>query len=75
MTSEHDASIYLFTRAQVNEIAERAAEIALERQADAMLERLYLKVGKSIVSKFLWAVGTGLLALAAWMSGAGHLPK
>lgn len=49
---------------QINLIAERAAEVALER--------VYTKIGKSVVSKVLWVFGAAGLALAAWMNGAGH---
>lgn len=51
---------------QIEAIAERAAEVALEK--------VYTHIGKSIVSKFLWLVGAGTLAVAAWMNGAGHFP-
>ena len=49
---------------QINTIAERAAEVALER--------VYTQIGKSVVSKVLWVFGAAGLALAAWMNGAGH---
>ncbi len=49
---------------QIERIAERAAEVALER--------VYTSIGKSVVSKFLWLVGAASLAVAAWMNGAGH---
>lgn len=50
---------------QIERIAERAAEVALER--------VYTSIGKSVVSKFLWLVGAASLAVAAWMNGSGHL--
>lgn len=49
---------------QINEIAERAAEKALEK--------VYLNIGKSVVSKFLWICGAGALAVAAWLNGNGY---
>jgi len=55
------------TEAQIDAIAERAAAVALER--------VYTQIGKSVVSKILWLVGAGALAVAAWMNGAGHLTK
>lgn len=54
------------TEEQIEAIAERAAEVALEK--------VYTHIGKSVVQKFLWVVGAGALALAAWMNGAGHWP-
>lgn len=55
----------LLSDEQINLIAERAAEVALER--------VYTQIGKSIVSKFLWLCGAAALAVAAWLNGAGHL--
>lgn len=50
---------------QIERIAERAAEVALEK--------VYTSIGKSVVSKFLWMVGAATLAVAAWLNGSGHL--
>lgn len=52
------------TEAQIEAIAERAAEVALEK--------VYTAVGKSVVSKFLWLLGATSLAVAAWLNGSGH---
>jgi len=49
---------------QIERIAERAAEVALEK--------VYTSIGKSVVSKFLWMVGAAALAVAAWLNGSGH---
>lgn len=50
---------------QIEKIAERAAQVALER--------VYTQIGKSVVSKVLWFAGAATLALAAWLNGSGHL--
>ena len=50
---------------QIEAIAERAAERALEK--------VYASIGKSIVQKFLWVVGAATLAIFAWMKGSGKL--
>lgn len=50
---------------QINAIAERAAEVAIER--------VYTAIGKSVVKKFFWLVGAAALAVAAWLNGSGHL--
>ena len=50
---------------QINAIAERAAEVAIER--------VYTAIGKNVVKKFFWVVGAASVALAAWMTGAGHI--
>jgi len=49
---------------QIDIIAERAAEVALEK--------VYTSIGKSVVNKVLWVVGAASLAVAAWLNGAGH---
>lgn len=49
---------------QIEAIAERAAEVALEK--------VYTQIGKSVVSKVLWLAGAATLAVAAWLNGAGH---
>lgn len=48
---------------QMDAIAERAAEKALEK--------VYAEVGKSIVRKLLWLVGAAGLGLFMWMTGKG----
>ena len=53
------------TEEQIDSIAERAAERALEK--------VYAQIGKSIVQKFLWLVGAASLAVLAWMKGSGKL--
>lgn len=50
---------------QINVIAERAAEVAIER--------VYTAIGKSVVKKFFWLVGAASLAVAAWLIGSGRL--
>jgi len=50
---------------QINEIAQRAAAVAIEQ--------VYTSIGRSVVQKFLWMVGAGSLAVVAWLTGAGHL--
>ena len=48
---------------QLEQIAERAAEKALER--------VYTQIGKSVVNKILWLIGAASLAAFAYMKGAG----
>lgn len=55
----------LLSDEQINLIAERAAEVALER--------VYTQIGKSVVSKVLWVVGAATLAATAWLNGAEHI--
>jgi hypothetical protein len=53
----------LLSEEQLNEIAERAA--------DRALEKVYAQIGKSVVTKLLWVIGTTTLAIAAWLKGSG----
>ena len=51
------------TDEQIEQIAERAAEVALEK--------VYTQIGKSVVSKFLWIIGAASLAVLAYFKGKG----
>ena len=53
----------VLTEEQLETIAERAAERALEK--------VYADIGKSVVHKLLWALGAAALALAAYLKGIG----
>jgi hypothetical protein len=53
------------TQEQIEAIAERAAEVALER--------VYTQIGKSVVNKFLWVIGALALAAFAYFKGLGKL--
>ena len=53
----------LLSEKQIEEIAEKAAEVALEK--------VYTHIGKSVVQKFLWLVGAATLAIFAYLKGAG----
>ncbi len=45
-----------------------------ERAADKALEKVYTEIGKSVVKKVLWVLGLGALALMVWMSSTGNKP-
>ena len=55
------------TDAQIDEIAEKAAERAFQK--------IYQNVGKSVLTKLTWTVGAAVVGLAMWLSGHGSLPK
>lgn len=52
------------TEEQIEDIAQRAATVALER--------VYSQIGRSVLSKLMWLVGAASLAALAWLNGAGH---
>lgn len=51
------------TEKQIEEIAERAAEVALQR--------VYASVGKSVVNKVLYLVGAAAIGLTLWLNTHG----
>lgn len=55
------------TEAQIDAIAERAAEVALEK--------VYTEVGKSVLKKLAWLTGVAVVGLFMWLAGHNSLPK
>ena len=55
------------TDAQIDEIAEKAAERAFQK--------IYQNVGKSVLTKLTWMVGAAVVGLFMWIGGHGSLPK
>ncbi|GAA4401259.1 hypothetical protein [Quisquiliibacterium transsilvanicum] len=55
------------TDEQIEEIAERAAEVALNK--------VYTEVGKNVLKKLAWLTGAAVVALATWLSSHGAFPK
>lgn len=52
---------------QIEAIAERAAEVALNK--------VYTEVGKSVLKKLAWLTGAAVIGLAMWLAGHNSLPK
>jgi hypothetical protein len=61
-----DKEIHL-TDSQIEAIAERAAEVALNK--------VYAEVGKSVLKKLAWLTGAAVIGLALWLAGNQSLPK
>ena len=55
------------TDAQIEAIAERAAEVALNK--------VYADVGKNVLKRMAWLTGVAVIGLALWLAGNGSLPK
>lgn len=55
------------TDEQIENIAERAAEVALNK--------VYTEVGKSVLKKLSWIAGAAAIGLFMWLGGHGSLPK
>jgi len=55
------------TDAQIDEIAEKAAERAFQK--------IYQNVGKSVLTKLTWMLGAAVVGFFMWVGGNGSLPK
>lgn len=64
MSEQHNIPL---TDAQIEAIAERAAEVALNK--------VYAEVGKNVLKKLAWLTGVAVIGLALWLAGNGSLPK
>ena len=45
----------------------------IEAIKEAILASVYADIGRSLVSKVLWAIGAVLVALLAWLSAKGYV--
>lgn len=61
------ASTLPLTDDQIEVIAERAADRAIEK----LTNEAYKAVGKSVVQKFFWIVGVCAVALYVWLQQKG----
>jgi len=52
---------------EIEEIAERAAEKAVEK--------FYLEIGKATVKKAMMVIGAGVVFLLIWLGSNGQMPK
>lgn len=59
----------LLTEDQIEQIAERAAELAVKR----VTEQAYAAVGKSIVEKVMWILGVCAVSLFFWLASKGAI--
>jgi len=61
------ASPRVLTEHDIDEIADRAAQKALEK--------VYAQVGASVLKKLAWLVGVAVIGLVMWLGSNGNLPK
>jgi hypothetical protein len=54
-------------------LSDEQIELIAERAAEKALEKVYASVGKSVVHKILWLVGAAALAAAAYFKGVGKI--
>jgi hypothetical protein len=57
------------TSKDIERVAERAAEKAVKK----ITEQVYLEVGRSVVNKFLWAVGAITVGFVLWLHSKGFI--
>ena len=55
---------------QIEAIAEKAAEKAIER----LTGDVYKAVGRSVITKFVWVVGASVVGFWLWAKGKGLIP-
>lgn len=59
------------THEQVEEIASRAADKAIDR----ITQQVYQQVGRSVVNKLMWIIGSLAVAAYFWFNDKFHLLK
>lgn len=57
------------TAEDIEKVAERAADKAVKKITD----QVYLEVGRSVVNKFLWAVGAITVGFVLWLHSKGFI--
>ena len=57
------------TELQIDEIAEKAAEKAIEK----LTAHVYQEVGRSVVSKFVWILGALTVGVYLWAQSKGFI--
>lgn len=55
------------TEAQIDAIVDKAVE--------KTFQRLYLEVGRSVLTKMAWLAGAAVIGLFMWLGGHNSLPK
>lgn len=58
---------------EIDAIAEKAAEKAAQRVIEDVTSRIYMEVGKTVLSKLLWMVGALVVGLIIWGTSTGWL--
>lgn len=54
-------------------LTDEQIEDLVERVTERVIENVYISIGQSVVKKFLWMVGVGVLGLVTFLAGAGHI--
>lgn len=71
MTEQERRQSVLLTHDQIEEIASRAADKAIDR----ITQQVYQQVGRSVVNKLMWIIGSLAVAAYFWFNDKLHLLK
>lgn len=52
---------------QPTQLTEEQIELIAEKAAEKALERVYAQVGKGVVNKFLWMIGVAAVSFVIWL--------
>ena len=71
MTEQERRQSILLTHDQIEEIASRAADKAIDR----ITQQVYQQVGRSVINKLMWIVGSLAVGAYLWFSDKLHMLK
>jgi tetrahydromethanopterin S-methyltransferase subunit G len=60
---------FKLTEEQLEDIAERAATRAVEK----ITTEVYANVGKAVVTRFIWLLGSLAIGIAIWAASKGYI--
>lgn len=69
MTEQERRQSIMLTHDQVEEIANRAADKAIEKITD----QIYQQIGRGVLNKLLWIIGVVATGLYFWLHDKIHL--
>ena len=69
MAHENNQGCPYLTTEDIEQIAENAADKAVKKITD----QVYLEVGKSVINKFLWALGAITVGFVMWLHSKGFI--
>lgn len=52
-----------------HQLTELQIEVIAERAADKALEKVYAQVGQSVLKKLAWLIGVVVVGLGIWLAG------
>ena len=61
----------MLTHDQIEEIASRAAEKAIDR----ITQQVYQQVGRSVINKLMWIIGSLSVGAYLWFNDKAHFLK